>query len=186
MTDGKEAVTTAKEKIYFEGDTVIACTEYATRFFGVSAATLSNWAKDGCPRYEYGYWDIKAVTQYLQNKKDRKEAQTSVDDPDAVSLSGQKTMVERDLKIQQLKALERQNAIAEGKYLLRSQVVGELSEFCTVLKMSLQALGQELSTKVSPHVDAITARKVSNDIRSTIEAALEEMSISGVYPPKEE
>ena len=87
---------------------------------------------------------------------------------------------------EQLKALERQNAIAEGKLISREEAVRDLSEFCTILKMSLQSLGQDLGNKVAPHVDVVTARRLAGEIRGTIEAALGELSVGGVYPPPEE
>ena len=186
LTDRLGVIALAREKLFFEGDTIVACTEYATKFFGVSASTLSNWMADGCPRYAYGYWDLKAVGDYLQRKQSRRDAQAALDDPEEISLSGQKTLVERDLKREQLKALERQNAVAEGKLISREEAVRDLSEFCTILKMSLQSLGQDLGNKVAPHVDVVTARRLAGEIRGIIEAALGELSVGGVYPPPEE
>ena len=92
LTDRREVIALAREKLFFEGDTIVACTEYATKFFGVSASTLSNWMADGCPRYAYGYWDLKAVGDYLQRKQSRRDAQAALDDPEEISLSGQKTL----------------------------------------------------------------------------------------------
>ena len=46
-----------RRTLYFHPElaTVIASAEVAAKYFGVTAQTLSNWVKAGCPRFEYGY-----------------------------------------------------------------------------------------------------------------------------------
>ena len=57
-----------RRQLYFHPElaTVIASAEIAAKYFGVTPQTLSNWVKAGCPRHEYGYYNLKAVTEYRQ------------------------------------------------------------------------------------------------------------------------
>lgn len=174
----------AKEKLYFEGDTIIACTEFAAKYFGVSAATLSNWAKAGCPKGEYGYWDIKAVEAYRQAQLGVKAAEEAEKDPSKLSLTQQKTYYESQLKQAQLEAAELRNEIARGEYLPRKLVVDDLTNFCIILKRSLNGLGRKLSGEVSHYVDSTEARRLESLIGDTVNDALEQMSVDGVYSAK--
>lgn len=47
-----------------ELNTVIMSSELTAKYFGVSQQTLSNWVRAGCPRYKYGFYDLKEVSEY--------------------------------------------------------------------------------------------------------------------------
>lgn len=66
-----------KSELYFEDGTIVASTRYAAAYFGVTAATLSNWGKAGCPHFKYGFWDIKAVTAWCAEKDGERLAEAA-------------------------------------------------------------------------------------------------------------
>lgn len=174
----------AKDKLYFENGRIAACTEYAAKYFGVTAQTLSNWGKDGCPKLAYGMWDIKAVTDYIQTKEGGKLAEELETNPEKMSLQAQKTFVETQLKAAQLETSNFKNAINRGDYLERKFVVGSLSEFFIVLRRSLVGLGKKLGKEVAPYVGQDEARKLAKLIDDDIADALSQMSVEGVYSAK--
>ena len=51
---------TEKAELYFEDGTVVLCTRLTAAYFGVTAATLSNWTRSGCPQLRRGYYDLMA------------------------------------------------------------------------------------------------------------------------------
>ena len=171
----------AKDKLYFQEDTIIACTEYAAKFFGVSAATLSNWAKQGCPQVGYGLWDVRAVTDYLQKKQGVKVDSFLEGNPEKMSPASAKIFYESKLKEAQLESTNFRNAINRGDYLERSFVVSSLSEFCIILKRSLVGVGKKLSREISPYVEPDMARVISKDIDDSLIDVLEQLSVDGVY-----
>lgn len=174
-----------KEKLYFDSDTIIACTELAAKYFGVSAATLSNWENAGCPKKDYGYWDIKAVEGYRQERAGVKAAEAAEDDPSKLTLTQQKLNVETLLKTAQLEATTLRNEIAQGKYLVRAEVVQHLTELMLVLKSSLFGLQAELAREVVPLLaDESDERRVTALIGGVVNDALQQMSVDGVYSGK--
>lgn len=171
----------AAEKLYFEEGRIIACTEYAAAYFDVTAATLSNWMKAGCPRFKHGYWDIRAVSEFRQKQEGEKLAEAVKVDPSKLTPQQYKVHMEGQLKQAQLEAAQIRNQIAKGDYLEREVVVGDLARFLVVLKQSIMGLGRELVQLVQPHVDAVEARKLDVLIGERVNGALEQISVAGVY-----
>ena len=81
--------------------------------------------------------------------------------------------------------MERQNAVAEGELISGRRRCGISVSSAPSSEISLQSLGQDLGNKVAPHVDVVTARRLAGESGGAIEAALVELSVGGVYPPKE-
>ncbi len=175
-----------KSELYFENGTIVASTRYAAAYFGVTAATLSNWGKNGCPHYKYGYWDIKAVTAWCAEKDGEKLAEAARTDPAKMTPAQLKTHYEALLKQEQLEGARLRNQIANGEYLRRGDVVRELSQFFTVFRTSSFGLGEALAQLVSDHTDSETGRTAAGLIRSRITQALSQMAVSGVWFPEEE
>lgn len=171
----------AAEKLYFEGDRIIACTEYAAAYFSVTAATLSNWMAAGCPRHKHGFWDIRAVTEFRQQREGEKLAEAAKLDPEKLTPQQYKVHIEGQLKQAQLEAANLRNEISRGDYLSRDSVVSDLSAFFLVLKRSVTALGRELVQQVEPQLDPLEARKLYALAGERVDEALEQMSVAGVY-----
>lgn len=171
----------AEEKLYFDDGRIIACTEIAAKYFGVSASTLSNWMKAGCPRYKYGFWDIRAVTGWRAQQEERKLAEAAGRDPDSLTPNQQKILAEAQLKQAQLEAATLRNGIARGDYLPKAQVVEELSQFFQVFQQSAYGLGWELVGAVQAHLTPAEARRLENLVQQRLRGALEQFAVSGVY-----
>ena len=171
----------AEEKLYFDAGRIIACTEIAAKYFGVSASTLANWMKAGCPRHKYGFWDIRAVTDWRAQQEEKKLAEAAQKDPDSLSPNQQKILAEAQLKQAQLEAATLRNGIARGDYLPKEKVVEELTQFFEVFKQSVYGLGWELVGVVQANLTPVEARKLENLIQGRIRGALEQLSVSGVY-----
>lgn len=164
-----------------ELNTVIMSSELTARYFGVSQQTLSKWVRSGCPRYKYGYYDLKEVSEFRFRTVGPMRAPESEKDLENMSLPQQKIFYEQRLKAAQAEAAEYKNEIAKGEYLQRSQVVSDLKMFCVVLKRSLLGLGRRLSRDVASQLGPVEARKFDHMIHETIDDALEQLSVDGVY-----
>lgn len=179
----EESNVKAKSELYFESGTIIACTKYAAAYFGVTAATLSNWVKSGCPRVKHGYYDIKAVTEWNEKKEGDRLAEVAKTDPSKMTPSQMKTHYDALLKQAQFESTLIKNQIASGEYLSKAEIVESLSGFFSVFKSSTLGLGHELGLTVSSYVDADEARRIDQMIGERINDALQQMSIDGVYQP---
>ncbi len=169
--------------LYFEGGTIIACTRYTAAYFGVTAATLSNWMKAGCPRVKHGYYDIKAVTEWNAQKEGERLAEVAKTDPAKMTPSQLKTHFEAQLKQEQLESTRLKNQIASGEYIPKADVVNDLTNFFAIFKASSLGLGHELAQMVASYVDTDGARRADKLITERIQDALSQMSIEGIYSP---
>lgn len=172
-----------KGELYFDAElgSIIASTSYAAAYFGVVAATLSNWKQSGCPRMKHGYWDIKAVTEWLSHKDGEKVAKAAQKDISLLPLGQQKTHWEAMYKREQLEAAKLRNGIACGDYILKEQAVEELSTFLKILKASVVGLGHELGQTAGQYMDADAARQLDSLIEQRVYDALEQIALVGFY-----
>ena len=172
-----------KGDVYFENGTIIASTRCAAAYFDVTAATLSNWMKSGCPRVKHGYWDIKAVSEWNAQREGERLSDVVKTDPAKMTPSQMKTHYEALLKQAQLDSVNLTNQIASGEYLPKTGIVEGLSKFFSVFRASAMGLGHELGIMVASYIDADGARQADHLIGERIEDALMQMSIDGVYKP---
>ena len=173
-----------KGDLYFEGGTIVASTKYAAAYFDVTPATLSNWAKGGCPRFRHGFWDIKAVSEWEANKEGERLAEVAKSDPAKMTPSQLKTHYEAQLKQAQLESTRLKNQVANGEYLDKVAVVDDLTNFFAIFKASVTGLGHELGQVVAGYVDTDGARRADKLINERISDALAQMSVEGVYQPE--
>jgi phage terminase Nu1 subunit (DNA packaging protein) len=172
------------EALYFDAElgTIIASAETTAAYFGVTQPTLSNWVnRDGCPRHKYGYYDIKAVTLHRQKMEGIGESPEEERDVEKMSMTQQKVYFETQLKSARAEAATLKTAILRGEYLKRDDVVKDLKRFAGLLKRSLQGLGRRLSREAAAHVSADEARQFNAIIGGTLDEALQQMSVDGVY-----
>ena len=102
-------------------------------------------------------------------------------DPEKMSLQEQTLMQEGRLKEAQAEAARMKIMVAEGDFLEREQVVNELKHFAVSLKRSLQGLGKQLSQDIATQVGPEEARRFDQLITTTVDDALEELAVEGVY-----
>lgn len=170
-----------KEALYFEGDSIIACTNLAAAYFGVSAQTLSNWKNAGCPRYKYGFYDIKAVTAWRTRQEIEKQTAAVLDEPEQLSPAQQKTLFDAKLKEAQLEAAQLRNQIARGDYLPKVQVVQQLSQLLAALKASLRGLGREIGMLAGAHLPPDAARQLEQQLAVQISEMLARLAAGEVF-----
>lgn len=171
-----------KAGVYFDQqqNTVVIASALAAKMMGVTQATLSNWVKDGCPRFGYGWYDVKALLEY----KARKDGVTAGDeetDPEQMGLKQKKLYQEARLKEAQAEDALLKNQLNRGELLERETVIRELKQFAVVLKSSLQGLGKQLAQDVASQISADEARRFDRQITDTVNDALEQLAVEGVY-----
>ncbi len=170
-----------KEELYFENNSIIACTRVTAAYFGVSAQTLSNWKNAGCPRYKYGFYDIKAVTAWRTQQEADKQAANSLDEPGQLSPAQQKTLVDTKLKEAQLEAAQLRNQIARGDYLPKNEVVQQLSQLLAALRASLRGLGREVGMLAGAHMPPDATRQLEQQIAARISEMLARLATGEVF-----
>ena len=151
-----------------ELNTVIMSSELTAKYFGVSQQTLSNWVRAGCPRYKYGFYDLREVSEYRFKVAGPMKTPESERDLESLPVQQQKLFYEQRLKAAQAEAAEYKNEIAKGEYLPREQVVNDLRKFCVVLKRSLQGLGRRISRDVASQLGPVEARKFDRTIKDML------------------
>lgn len=170
-----------KAGVYFDQqqNTVVIASALAAKMMGVTQATLSNWVKDGCPRFGYGWYDVKALLEY----KARKDGVTAGEetDPEQMGLKQKKLYQEARLKEAQAEDALLKNQLNRGELLEREAVIRELKQFAGVLKSSLQGLGKQLAQDVASQIGADEARRFDRQITDTVNDALEQLAVEGVY-----
>ena len=184
-SEGNKLDKSERVDLYFEKGSIIASTSIAAAYFDVTASTLSNWMKAGCPRYKYGYWDIRAVTEWRAVQEGRKLADAAEKSPDKLPPAQQKLYYEALLKQQQLENAQLRNRSASGEYLSISKMVDDLSKYFVILKHSVTGLAHELGQMVAPYLDVDGARRIDQILSERARDALEQLSITGVYTAKE-
>ncbi len=141
-----------------------------------SDKTLTNWKKSGCPQHSRGWWDIKEVLRWRGQIQGEETASKK-----GVNLQQEKLKWEVAYKEAQTEFTRMKNEIADGKYVEREFVEAELSRFFLVFKKSVTSLSRKLGNIISGHVDPLEARRAEQEIADTINDALEQMSVDGVY-----
>ncbi|MEK4713461.1 hypothetical protein [Sporosarcina sp. FSL K6-5500] len=150
-------------------------------FLEVTDKTLTNWKRQGCPQHSRGWWDLQQVIKW------RGVIQSGSDDPVAkksVNLQQKKLVAEVAYKEAQAELTRIKTDIADGKYIEKEIVEDELSRFFMVFKKSAMSLSRKLANVVGGYVEPIEARRVEQELNDTINDALEQMSVDGVYSAK--
>lgn len=156
--------------------TMLVSTSRLCDLLEVTDKTLTNWKRSGCPQHSRGWWDIKEVLKW--------RGQISSEDvatKKGRNLQQEKLEWEVEYKKQQTELTRMKNDLAEGKYVERDFAEAELSRFFLVFKKSVTSLSRKLGNVISSYVDPVEARRVEKEIADTINDALEQMSVDGVY-----
>ncbi len=143
--------------------------------FGITRQALSKWAQQGCPKAGDGWWPLREVIVWRGvGRKGKASA-------DEMSDFARKLKAEADWKEAQAQQLEYKNAIAEGDYIARDEIVSELRRFFVMHKRSLQSLSRKIASDISPFVDPPTVRRIERDLADMIASALETMATGELY-----
>ncbi|HJF32809.1 MAG TPA: hypothetical protein K8V56_13685 [Sporosarcina psychrophila] len=160
---------------------VLITTNRLCVFLEITDKTLTNWKRQGCPQHSRGWWDLQQVIKW------RGVIQSGSDDPNAkksVNLQQKKLVAEVAYKEAQAELTRIKTDIADGKYIEKEIVEAELTRFFMVFKKSAMSLSRKLSNVVGGYVEPLEARRVEKELTETINDALEQMSVDGVYSAK--
>lgn len=163
---------------------ILISTSALVDVLGVSRRTLINWEEQGCPKATRGWWPLGEVLKWrglVGNSGPKTSGQV-----DEASLKEQKLKFETRLKQLQSESMELKNAINQGDYIGREEIINELSRFFITLKRSLSGLSGKITTEIGSYVDSTTARSIEKMLKDTINDCLNQMSVDGVYEPKKE
>jgi hypothetical protein len=158
---------------------VCLSTAAMTDTFCISQQTLSFWESNGCPKEARGWWSIRDVLEWkgvLGSLGVKSE-----EDNEKISWNQKKLQAEAKYKEQKAKEAEFKNAVNEGDYILKTDVVIQLEKFFVVLKRSMTSYSRRITTELSGYVDNTTARRIEKIITELTMDALEQLSIDGVY-----
>lgn len=159
-----------------QDDKVIISTKELTNLMEVSDRTLTDWKRQGLKQHSRGWWDLKHVLKWrgLIYGGDS-EADKSI------NLQQKKLEAEVAFKEAQSELNRLKIDIANGKYLEKQLVEAELSRFFLIFKKSSMSLARKLAGEVGRYVEPLEARQIEKDLSDTINEALDQMSVDGVY-----
>lgn len=146
----------------------------------VNESTLVRWAEKGCPKVTRGWWSIKDVIDW----RNTSFKATTENDLDDMSLTERKAFYEAKVKEAQSEALILKNKLAQDNYIPKEEIVEELKRFFVILKRSMTGFSRKIAADLSHVVDATEARKIGKLISDTTNDVLEQLSINGIYEPK--
>ena len=136
------------------------------KFFGISAQTLSNWVKKGCPQESYGVYDLQKMIQWKYEE-------------DESSAFVRKLKAEADWKEAKAGQESIKLAVTEGRFVATEDVTKDLRRLFMVLRRNLLAIGHNVATELNtfdPEA-ALAAKKVIDDaIQNSLAQLAEEGS----------
>lgn len=135
-------------------------------FFGISAETLSNWRRKGCPQEAYGIYDLQKIVRWKYGVDNDQEP------------AMRKLKAEADWKEAKAGQEAIKLAVAEGKYVATEDVTKDLRRLFTVLRRNLLAIGHNVATELNVFEAeaALAAKKVIDD---AIHNALAQLAAEG-------
>jgi len=160
-------------------DRIIVSTKMLCEILDVSDRTLTNWRRQGLTQHSRGWWDLKHVLKW---RGEIYNADTEASK--AISLQQKKLEAEIAFKEAQSELAKLKTDIANGKYIEKELVEAELSRFFVIFKKSAMALPRRLANQVSSYVEPLEARRIEKTLSDTVNDALNQMSVDGVYNAK--
>ena len=150
--------------------------------FGVSRETLSSWVnKKEAPKACTGWYPLRDFIKWYIDMK----VQPKNDDVENMTSTQRKTYYESLLKAEQARSAEFKNAIQEGEYIAKDEVVTELQRFFMSLKRTMEGYSRKIAMEVSPYVSPESVREIEKNITEVTRKVLKEMSVRGVYSAKD-
>lgn len=158
---------------------ILVATKTLTDLLDISDRTLTDWKRQGLSQHSRGWWDLKTVLKW--------RGLIQVGDAESnksINLQQKKLEAEVAFKEAQSELTRIKTDIANGTYIDKELVEAELSRFFLVFKKSAMSLSRKLAGEVSRYVEPIEARRIEKELSDTINDALEQMSVDGVYHVK--
>lgn len=146
----------------------------------ISDKTLTNWKRQGCPQHSRGWWELQQVLKW----RGTIQSGESAENKKGQNLQFKKLEAEISYKETQAELSRIKADLAAGKYVEREFVESELSRFFLVFKKSTMALTRKLGNVIGAYADPLEARRAEQEVADTINDALEQMSVDGVYNAK--
>ncbi|UED76088.1 hypothetical protein [Brevibacillus sp. DP1.3A] len=137
--------------------------------------TLQNYTKAGLPKVKTGWFDLREVIRW---RAEREGAKASGEDESHAQM---KLRYEAELKREQAAAATLKNAIANGEYVKRDDVVSELQRFFVTLRRSMQGYSRKVAMEIAPYVDPDQVRIIEQNITDATNVVLLQLSVRGVY-----
>lgn len=162
-----------------DGDTIVVSTKVLCEILEVSDRALTDWKRQGLTQYSRGWWDLKHVLKWRGEIYNANSEVTK-----SINLQQKKLEAEVAFKEAQSELTRLKTDIANGKYIEKELVEAELSRFFIVFKKSAMSLSRKLAAEIGPYVEPIEARRIEKELTETINDALEQMSVDGVYHAK--
>lgn len=162
-----------------ENDKVIVSTKELTKLLEISDRTLTDWKRQGLVQHSRGWWDLQKVLKW-RGEIYNGDSEVSK----SISLQQKKLEAEVAFKEAQSELTRIKTDIANGKIIEKDIVEAELSRFFLVLKKSAMNLSRKLAGEVGNYLDPLEARRIEKELGDTINEALEQMSVDGVYNAK--
>lgn len=142
-------------------------------FFNVTDWTIREWGDKGCPKEKRGWWDVKAVMEWLGKVRPSEGKEES----DAA----RKLKAEADLKEAQAKKEALEYEAMLEKYFLKEEVEEEWAMRIHEVKNSLLALSKKIgSTITDPDMRIEIEKSISEEVYNM----LEQYARYGKYTPK--
>lgn len=163
-----------------DGALCIATSELC-EVFGVHRNTIAQWERNGMPKKARGWYSLKETIKWVT---EHKGVRKNPDDEEEMTLAQQKLKYEVLLKEQQAEAATLKNAISNGEYIRRDDVVGELQRFLTSLKRSLSGFSRKIAMDIAPYIEPEQVRVIEQNISDTTNNVLLQLSVRGVYDAK--
>ena len=134
-------------------------------FFNVTAQTLSNWVKKGCPQEAYGVYDLQKIILWKYGAENEKSAEARTRAAEAKLKEAKAEMATMD------------QAVMEGKYIEKAEVDRQWSTVGTQLKANIMGWVRTLTPQLA-HQDMRCVEKVMVD---AVYDLLEQLSSQGKY-----
>ena len=162
-----------------ENDKVIVSTKELTKLLEISDRTLTDWKRQGLVQHSRGWWDLQKVLKW-RGEIYNGDSEVSK----SISLQQKKLEAEVAFKEAQSELTRIKTDIANGKIIEKDIVEAELSRFFLVFKKSAMNLSRKLVGEVGNYLDPLETRRIEKELGDTINEALEQMSVDGVYNAK--
>ncbi|WP_050754223.1 hypothetical protein [Desulfitobacterium hafniense] len=160
-------------------DRVIISTKELCELLDISDRTLTDWKRNGLTQHSRGWWDLKHVLKW-RGQIYNGDSETSK----SINLQQKKLEAEVAFKEAQSELTRLRTDIANGKYVDKELVEAELSRFFVIFKKSAMALPRKLTSQIGSYVEPIEARRIEKNLSDTVNDALNQMSVDGVYNAK--
>ena len=158
---------------------LIVSTKDLCELLDISSRALTDWKRHGLTQHSRGWWDLKHVLKWRGTIYNGDAGETK-----AINLQQKKLEAEVAFKEAQSELTRLKTDIANGKYIEKELVEAELSRFFIIFKKSAMSLPRKLAGQIGAYVEPLEARRIEKSLSDTVNDALEQMSVDGVYSAK--